>query len=180
MSTIKKHNIYIGRFCDYITQRPDKVYRQMADYFQIGEPIPVTIIVESEGNKSINICGIPLRTGQFCGAWFTQFPFSIEANDETTTTWHMVVTHADGKESTRIYDSTVIQPDLTSCVPGDSVTFIATDTNEEDAIATNHVSNIPIVAAIYDVSGKRLPKMQTGPNIIVYANGTRRIISKQE
>ena len=92
----------------------------------------------------------------------------------------MVVSHADGRESTHIYASPAIQPDLSSCAPGDSITFIATDANGEDAIATNHVAGKPAIAAIYDMSGKRLPKMQNGLNIIVYTNGTHQIISKQE
>ncbi|MBR1499137.1 MAG: CotH kinase family protein [Bacteroidaceae bacterium] len=180
MSTLKKHNTAVGQLCDYIAQRPDYVYRQMADYFSLGDVIPINIIADSTNVSNITICNIPVRTSRFDGAWFTRFPLSIEAIGQNATTWQMVVSHADGRESTHIYASPAIQPDLSSCAPGDSITFIATDANGEDAIATNHVAGKPAIAAIYDMSGKRLPKMQNGLNIIVYTNGTRQIISKQE
>ena len=177
MSTIKKHNTYVGLFCDYITQRPDFVYRQMADYFHIGEPVPVAITVEDEENTDIHVCSVPLRTGRFCGAWFTQFPLSIEAICQNATTWQMIVTHADGGESSCIFDTNVIQPDLTSCLTGDSVTFIATKTNAEDAIAAVRHNDSRTITAIYDATGKRLPAMQNGLNIVIYADGTRRKIT---
>ena len=180
MSTLKKHKTYLERFCDYITKRPATVYKQMADYFSLGDVIPINIIADSTNVSNITICNIPVRTSRFDGAWFTRFPLSIEAIGQNATTWQMVVSHADGRESTHIYASPAIQPDLSSCAPGDSITFIATDANGEDAIATNHVAGKPAIAAIYDMSGKRLPKMQNGLNIIVYTNGTRQIISKQE
>ena len=40
------------------------------------------------------------------------------------------------------------------------------------------VNNSRSVTAIYDVTGKRLQNMQNGLTIIIYADGTRRIISK--
>ena len=185
MSTLKKHNTAVGQFCDYITKRPAIVYKQMADYFLLGEPVPVTVCVDDStdfgnGEGIITLCGVPLRTGHFCGAWFTQFPLSIEAANGSNTAWTMIVTHADGNESTHIYGSTAIQPDLSSCAPGDSVTFIATKTNAEDAIAAVRHNDSRTITAIYDATGKRLPTMRNGLNIVIYADGTRRIVSKQE
>lgn len=180
MSTLKKHNIYIDRFYNYITLRPDIVYRQMADYFHLGETIPVCITNEGEGDKGITICGSPLRTGRFCGAWFTQFPLSIETPDGSSTSWTMIVTHSDGSESKSVYDTAKIQPDMTSCAAGDSVTFIASDAKMEDAISACNANNNRTVTAIHDASGKTLPSMQHGLNIITYSDGTRRIIYQKE
>ena len=185
MSTLKKHKTYLGRFCDYITKRPATVYKQMADYFQLGQPIPVAVCPDDStdfenGGGKISLCGVPLRTGRFSGAWFTQFPLSIEATNGSNTAWTMVVTHADGNESTTVHSSAQIQPDLSACLPGDSVTFIATKTNAEDAIAAVRHNDSRTISAIYDATGKRLPAMRNGLNIIIYADGTRRIISKQE
>lgn len=182
MSSVMKHLSYFELFCDYISQRPDFVYRQMADYFHLGEPIPVTVCSDAstdfENNGGlITLCGTPLRTGRFCGAWFTHFPLSIETN-ESDMAWAMVVKHADGNESTYLHDSALMQPDLTACFPGDSITFIATRSITEDAITASHPNNSRSIAAIYDATGKKVHAMQNGLNIIIYADGSRRKIIK--
>ena len=125
MDRLKKHKTFIENFCNRLTKRPDYVYRQMADYFDLGEPIKMS--VSSTKGGEISVCGIPLRTGMFLGKWFTQFPLRIEATDDPGTGWMMVVTHADGNKSTYVYDTAEIQPSLVSCTPGDSITFIAGD-----------------------------------------------------
>lgn len=179
MSTLARHQYYVDLFCDYITQRPAIVYQQMADYFELGDVIPVSILNYEDNNKSISVCDTPLRTGRFIGKWFTQFPLCIEATDDLSTGWMMVVTHADGKESTYIYDTAKIHPTLASCSPGDSVTFIATDADMVDAIASAHGSRHHSIAAIYDATGKKIPAIHRGVNIVLYSDGTRRkVITK--
>lgn len=170
MSTLAIYNTSIQKLRTYLAQRPDSVYQQMADYFQLGDAIPMT--VNSTEEREISICDTPLRTGMFQGKWFTQFPLSIEATDDSNTTWTMVVTHADGNESTYIYDTAEIQPTLASCSPGDSITFIATDANMANGITANNGNRT--VTAIYDVTGKKIPAIHRGMNIILYSNGTRR------
>lgn len=172
MSKLKTHKAYLEQFCTYITQRPDFVYQHIADYFQLGEPIKMNII--STG-REISVCGTPLRTGMFQGKWFTQFPLTIEATDNPGTGWVMVVTHADGTESTYVYDAAKIQPSLASCSPGDSVTFIATDANITTAIAS-YGSCHQSIAAIYDATGKKSATVKHGLNIIIYADGRHRKI----
>lgn len=176
-STLKKHKNNVELFCNYITLRPDFVYQQMADYFELGEPIKLSI--SSISGWSISICDTPLRTGMFHGKWFTQFPLYIEATDDPSTKWVMVVTHADGNESTYVYDTAKIEPTLASYSPSDSVSFIATDANMVDAITKNSESRT--VTAIYDVTGRRLPvvrrELKQGSaiiNIVRMSDGTMR------
>ena len=171
MSTLTIYNTSIQKLRTYLVQRPDSVYQQMADYFQLGEPIKMSISSTMGGN--ISICSTPLRTGMFQGKWFTQFPLSIETTDAPGTAWTMVVTHADGSELTYFYDTATIQPTLASCSPGDSVTFIATDAS---VMVPTHRSNQQSIAAIYDATGKKISAIHKGVHIILYSDGTRRKI----
>ncbi len=176
MSTLKRHNSGIERLCNYVSSRPSSVYRQMASYFSLGDVIPVSIhkeLLEGEEaiDSNVSICDVPLRTGRFDGAWFTSFPISLNTEKENGA-WLMTVTHADGGITSETFLTPHIQPDLTSCIPGDSITFTVTDVSKVDAIVSHHIGNNTI-EAIYDISGKKLPTMQRGLNVIRYTDGTR-------
>ena len=173
------HTYGMDRLYTYVSTRPSFVYRQMADYFSLGDVIPVSIYEElAEGEEAIDtnvtVCDVPLRTGRFDGAWFTSFPISLNTNTDNGA-WLMTVTHADGGSTSETFLTPHIQPDLSSCIPGDSITFTATDASKVDAIVSHHIGNNTI-EAIYDVSGKKLPAMQRGLNVIRYTDGTRRKI----
>lgn len=177
MSTLKIHNSGIERLCNYVSSRPSSVYRQMASYFSLGDVIPVCIREElpeevETTNTNVTVCDVPLRTGRFDGAWFTSFPLSLNTKTENGV-WLMTVTHADGGITSKTFLTPHIQPDLSSCIPGDSITLIATDVSKVDAIVSHHIG-INTIEAIYDVSGKELPAMQCGFNVIRYSDGTRR------
>ena len=172
----KKHTYGMNRLYTYVSTRPPIVYRQMANYFSLGDVIPVSIMEqfpeESEtSGTNVSICGVSLRTGRFDGAWFTSFPLSL-CSDAKDAAWVMNVYHADGSSSSEAFYASQIQPDLTSCIPGDSITFVATNANIADNISIHH-SNCT-VAAIYDTTGKRLQTLQKGINIVLYSDGTRR------
>ena len=179
MSTLIKHIEGIDRLCNYVTTRPSFVYEQMADYFSLGDVIPVSISAEpaeefeenTEGN--ITLCDVPLRTGRFDGAWFTSFPLSLYAKDVT---WVMTVTHANGNITSEIYNTHRIRPDLSSCIPGDSVKFTATTADIIDHITSCNNNSIDDLDAIYDTMGKKIPCLQKGLNIVLYSDGTRRKI----
>ena len=177
MSTIQRHNYGIKRLCNYVTARPSIVYKQMATYFSLGDVIPISIskgsMTESELNCNITICDVPLRTDRFDGAWFTQFPLSLYSDAEDAA-WTMTITHANGGTSFKAFKSSRIQPDITSCVPGDSIAFIATTANIADNIT--HCSDNQVVAAIYDVTGKKQQNIQKGINIVLYTNAIRKKI----
>ncbi len=179
MSTIKRHNSGIERLCNYVSSRPSSVYRQMASYFSLGDVIPVSIRVELPkesvtNDTNVTLCDVLLRTGRFDGAWFTSFPFSLYTKNENGA-WLMTVTHADGSITSETFLTPHIQPDLSSCSPGDSITLIATDASKVDAIVPHRIGNNTI-EAVYDISGRKLPAMQPGFNVIRYTDGTRRKI----
>lgn len=175
MSTLAKHKYGLERLYNYVTTRPSFVYRQMADFFSLGDVIPVSISAEHSEEleeNNITVCNTPLCTGRFDGAWFTSFPLSL-CSDAENAAWIMTVTHANGSESTFVYNTAEIQPTLASCTPGDSITFMATNASVEDAIPTSSNGNSTI-AAIYDATGKKSPNLQKGLNIILYSDGTNR------
>ena len=173
MSTLNKFTNRLNRLWIYVNDRPKQVYQQMADYFSLGNVIPVSILNDDEEDRSISVCGTPLRTGRFDGAWFTGFPLLLHA-EGVDAAWIMTVKHEDGRSDTYTYDTAEIQPTLASYSPGDSVTFIATDADMVDAIASTRGSRHHSIAAIYDATGKKTSAIHRGVNIILYADGTRK------
>ena len=169
MSTLTKFNSRFDRLWTYVKERPAQVYKQMADYFSLGNVIPVSILSHEEGYKGIYVCDTPLQTGRFDGAWFTQFPLSL-SEEGTDAAWIMTIRHADGKTDTRFFDMAEIQPDLSVCMPGDSVTIVATGADIVDKLSFVKDNN---VEAVYDLAGRKLPKVMRGVNIILNADGKR-------
>lgn len=170
MSTLGKFQSRINRLLAYVNDRPSIVYQQMADYFSLGDIIPVSILNNEEENRSISIGDTPLRTGQFRGAWFTEFPLKLRTEDNDAT-WIMTVSHEDGSSDTYTYDTAEIQPDLSICMPGDSVTFTLTNATMINHLSVNKGNAVEV---IYDLTGKKIPAMQRGVNIMLYSDGTRR------
>ena len=168
MPHIDNYDKYIGLLREYIARRPAYVYQQMAGYFSLGQCLPVSI--QSDGGTVVSVCGIPLRTGRFDGAWFTAFPLSLRC-DDSHAVWTMTVTHADGSVSTSTYAEAHISPDLTRCNAGDSVSLRLTGT---DMVAAAADDRSPAVGGIYDLTGRRLPCRQRGLNIIACRDGIRR------
>ena len=170
MSTREKFTNRLNRLWTYVNDRPKQVYQQMADYFSLGHVIPVSILNDEDENRSISVCDTPLRTGRFDGAWFTNFPLSL-LTDDNNAAWIMTVTHKDGKSDTYTYETTDIQPDFSECMSGDTVTFKLTNATMIDNVSVNKGNT---VKAIYDITGKKIPAMKRGINIILYSEGTRK------
>lgn len=170
MSTREKFTNRLNRLWTYVNDRPKQVYQQMADYFSLGHVIPVSILNDEDENRSISVCDTPLRTGRFDGAWFTNFPLSL-LTDDNNAAWIMTVTHKDGKSDTYTYETTYIQPDFSECMSGDTVTFKLTNTTIIDNVSVNKDNT---VKAIFDITGKKIPAMKRGINIILYSEGTRK------
>ena len=169
MSTLARFNKSFDYLWTYVKERPAQVYKHMADYFSLGNVIPVSILSHEEGDRGIYVCDTPLQTGRFDGAWFTQFPLSLSA-EGTDAAWIMTIKHADGKADTRIFDMAEILPDLSVCMPGDSVTIVATGADIVDKLSFVKDNN---VEAVYDLTGRKLPKVMRGVNIILNADGKR-------
>lgn len=122
MSTLNEHNRHLNNFRNYITERPAIVYQQMADYFSLGDVIPVSIFSE-EDKDSIYVSNTLLRTGRFSGAWFTNFPLSLYVKGDDVS-WVMKVSHKDGTSNSYTYKTSAIRPNIKGfCKSGDSVTF---------------------------------------------------------
>lgn len=177
MSKMTTYNKGINRLKTYVSTRPDSVYQHMADYFSLGEVIPVSITADSlqedePSHITVSVCDTPLRTGRFDGAWFTSFPMSLCTEAENGA-WLMTITHENGSVSTEVFYTQEFQPDLTSCVPGDSVAFVATTAENANQIAPPS-RNSRTATAIYDATGKKLDRLQKGFIIILYADGTRK------
>jgi len=170
MSTRDKFTYYLNRLWIYVNDRPKQVYQQMADYFSLGNVIPVSIQNDENENAGIFIGDTPLRTGRFDGAWFTEFPLTLRT-DGGDVVWTMTVKHEDGRSDTYTYETAEIQPNLTGCMPGDFVTFMLT---HENVTEISSVSNNIKSETYFDLTGKKKSALHQGVNIVVTSDGTRK------
>ena len=81
------------------------------------------------------------------------------------------MTHADGSVHTRTYQGSEIQPDLAACCEGDSVALRLGGT---DKIAYAAAGRCQTGVVVFDTTGRRLPAMRRGVNIMLCRDGTRR------
>ena len=170
MSTREKFNNRVDRLWTYVKERPAQVYKQMADYFSLGNVIPVSIQNDENENAGIFIGDTPLRTGRFDGAWFTEFPLTLRT-DGGDVVWTMTVKHEDGRSDTYTYETAEIQPNLTECMPGDFVTFMLThETVTEISSDSNNIKS----ETYFDLTGKKKSALHQGVNIVVTSEGTRK------
>ena len=170
MSTREKFTNYLNRLWIYVNDRPKQVYQQMADYFSLGHVIPVSILNDEDDSRSISVRDTPLRTGRFDGAWFTNFPLSLRTDDNNAA-WITTVIHKDGKSDTYTYETTEIQPDLSECVSGDTVTFTLTHATVTEIPSINKKVN---AESYFDLTGKKKTALHQGVNIVLYSDGTRK------
>lgn len=151
MSKLKKYNTYLNKFRTYITERPQNVYQQMADYFSLGDVIPVQIY-NTENKDTIAIGKTSLRTGKFSGAWFTDFPLTLSVKSEKAK-WTMTVKHANGKSDTYTYDKVEIQPDLKKWTSGDSVIFKVSPQKTDNPVSISKITGFDSSIKVWTMDG---------------------------
>lgn len=106
-----------NRIKNYCNQRSFIVYSQMADFFSLGSVIPMKVI---NNGHEIQVDSIPLVQGDFEGAWFSDYPLSVQTG-ASNYGWRMTVFSTD--TLTYDFDSPSISLTLNEYGAMDSVRF---------------------------------------------------------
>lgn len=76
---------------DYIQRRPEQLYHNITDLYNLGNLIPLTIEGDS---SSVTINDVPLVTHRFDGYWFTDHRLQLDAHNDTLS-WRITITYPD-------------------------------------------------------------------------------------
>lgn len=160
---------YLRTICD---KRPEYLYAQMAEFFNVGSVIPMTVVCN--GSKAI-VNDITLREGDFDGAYFSQMPLKLSTGN-ISLSWRMTIKNGETVVSTKDFTKPVVNATLSDYIGKPSA-----DTCVEWRIIDNPLTAIQTVEttsdgdeAIYDIHGIRHNTLQKGINII----GNRKIVIK--
>ena len=142
---------YAAMLKGYCKDRPGYVYKQMADYFSLGNVIPVNI---ERAFDEVAVCGTRLTQPVFRGAWFDGRPLRLSGVDDKI--WSMTVLHSDGTQDDYDFERGDIEVSLADYSDCRSVYFHLIDVDPDGVQSTN--VDFADTAAIYDLHGRQVPQ----------------------
>lgn len=170
-ATLKLFNVSYNDFNSGITDlerainsRPENLYKQMADYFNLGSVLKMSV---AAGDASVSINGIRLTEGDFDGCYYPTLPLSLSSGS-TDFTWMLTVRHSDGSETTEKFDSSDISLTLSKYMAStkDNITVSwSLIPNEATAISQRLSPNTQHNTA-YNVLGQRVNTSVRGIRIV--------------
>lgn len=78
----------------YIQRRPQQLYQNLTQLYHLGTVIPLTIQADSLLPDPIRINHVPLATGRFDGAWFSDYPLQLSSPSDSHQ-WRLTITYSD-------------------------------------------------------------------------------------
>lgn len=100
MSEFSAHIKGINTMLEYCQKLPNIIYHQMAEYFNLGEVIPMTVIAHEQ---NVRVNNVRLTEGDFDGAYFSERKLNLNSGSNTWC-WKMTITHNDGSSNSYIFD----------------------------------------------------------------------------
>lgn len=171
-------SVYNGRYSDFTNgissmkrtalSRNDNIYKQMADYYNLGSLLPVRVYVDDD---DVSINDIRLTTGDFEGYYFPRIPFTISTACKNHS-WRLTVMHSD----LTITQTDFHQPEVTVNLinymnSSNDVVSVEWSLSDDTATAIQNINDAPS-AVIYDLQGMGHKSPVKGINII----GGRKIV----
>ena len=153
----------------WLSQRTDLFYSQLASYYQLGTPVPLTLTTAansslSEGDKAtITFNGITLSEGTFSGRFFANRQMTLEgagSGSREVVGWNLQLIR-NGSSTTSRVDGPLLSMRMPQC----DRLIIQPILGERSGISTVAASQ-PSGDAVFSLSGQRLDKPRKGLNII--------------
>ena len=173
MSTLTVYDRRIDSLREHCRLRPAIIYRQMAEHFDLGDVIPMTV---QRGTADVTICGIHLTEGDFDGAWFTNHPLTLcSGSDDLGWKVHTFSQSASGQWTENGDVLTFEHPTLSfllSDYPNCKKVCFEPYEIVHEAIAQLSSDDSLSPREIWSLSGQRLSRQQQGLNVIRRADGS--------
>lgn len=172
---------------NWVKQRPDFLYSHYQSFFDLGEPVKLTINQDSPSEEmegiSIAINGVKLSQPTFNGKFFvgrevtlTSSPMTDEEGlpitSRVVTSWKVDIYTSASNHSTQTYNGSSCQ----FVMPSGEQVKITAQYGEEQGL--EQLTNDPTAPALYyDLNGHQLDHPQPGINIVRDSDGqTRKVI----
>ena len=156
---------YADMLKNYCKDRPGYVYKQMADYFSLGNVIPVNI---ERAFDEVAVCGTRLTQPVFRGAWFENRPLRLSGVDDKI--WSMTVLHSDGTQDGYKFECGDVEVSLADYSDCRSVYFRLIDADPD--LVESPTADIAERPAIYDLHGRQVPQ-GSNPKGVYIKNGKK-------
>lgn len=162
-----------NKLLSFLAARPSNVYNQMAEYFSLGQVIPMTLM--TNGND-VSINDVKLTEGDFDGCYFSDRELLLNAGKENYG-WKMTIHKKEAEEEPTEYFFkksvlSLMLRDYTSCT---SVSFepipLSDIENKETAIIQTTKASTNCIETIYSILGQKRARKHKGTNILQYTNG---------
>lgn len=102
--TTKNYNSYLNSLRTFTQDRAMCVYNNMAEYFNLGTVIPMTL---ATNGKDVKINNVGLTEGDFDGAYFSDRQLNLKSG-VANCGWKMAVAHKDGTTNDYDFDDSEI------------------------------------------------------------------------
>ncbi|MBQ9231334.1 MAG: CotH kinase family protein [Prevotella sp.] len=162
---------------NWISQRTNYFYQQLADYYHLGTPTPLTINkgMTDLGNIQISINDVELSEGIFDGKFFANRSITLEAtpaDGKQVTGWDITTTATNGTPTTSHVNGALYTFTMPTCKSLAIKAVIGTT-----AINTIKQGKVQD-AQYYSIDGKSLSQPQHGINIVRKSDGTTQKVIK--
>ncbi|MCQ2223851.1 MAG: CotH kinase family protein [Bacteroidaceae bacterium] len=167
----------------WLQTRIPYVYKHVQSYYKLGTATPLTINITRDDNGAVTLPaandidltfnGVKLSRSSFDGRYFANRDIKLQA--EGIEGWEITETYNDGPVTQTVIGDALDYKIPTAC----QAVSIATLTTV-DGIADLAQDNLTDDDAqqIYDMSGRRVLKLQQGVNIIKTRNGSKKVFVK--
>lgn len=155
---------------DFSRDRAMCEYHNMADFFNLGSVIPMTLVANG---MDVKINNVGLTEGDFDGAYFSDRKLSLNSGDEDCG-WKMTITHKDGTTEEHDFEDSEINILLSNYYSDeDDEIKVAFQTAESWAVGLKDYMKDENLEneSIYSVNGIKQNQLTSGINIVKQKNG---------
>lgn len=141
----EEYSLNIDRVTNWYTNHVPFLYGHLAEFFNLGKPVPVRINKGEETGYTIVVNGIELATGQFDGQYFHGMTLNIASNDVPR--WYCRMNAGNGS-----YIDTEYFGDFSLEIP-DNVTEIVISSEGWPA-SVKYVTSDSETVRVFDIKGR--------------------------
>lgn len=165
------HEYFRNELENFVRRREEIIYEQVADWFELGTPIPLKITNEEALCQGIEFNDLPLATGSFEGKYFAGDPIILMAKDpqENFKGWNVEIKH-DGVSTTSYYDGSVVTI-ITPEVEGITIYPVKDSTTSMDGIDDIIIEDGNY--KYYNLSGVAVSDKELTPGLYIRTNGKK-------
>lgn len=162
-----------NRMKEFWNERPRIVYEQMAEFFNLGRLVPLSI---KPNKNSISINGISLKTDEFNGCCFFDKGLCLQSK-EVNNGWRISVLYNDNKEEVIEIPQAAISLKIADFSNSQRIKEIICENTDISTVIKNSKLPKSKENAVYDLLGRRVKQDGQGIKIIKKETGCVKVFN---